>query len=82
MSQQIVDSDCGTNPQYSRAGKVREREQGPSLFTTLTLPPLPFCPSDPVSLFVCGARESVCVCAALCAFHVVSPRDLWLCVLP
>ena len=53
------------HPQYSRAGKVREREQGPSLFTTLTLPPLPFCPSDPVSLFVCGACESVCVCAAL-----------------
>ena len=72
--------------QYSRAGKVREREQGPPLwalsFTTLTLPPLPSGLPDPVSVIVCGACESVCVCAAPCAFLVVSPRDLWLCVLP
>jgi hypothetical protein len=36
------------------------------------------------TVFVCGARVSVCVCvrAALCAPHVVSPRDLWRCVLP
>ena len=26
--------------------------------------------------------EFACVCATPCAFHVVSPRDLWLCVLP
>jgi hypothetical protein len=37
------------------------------------------------SVFVCGCGAlfvCVCGCAALCALHVVSPRDLWSCVLP
>jgi hypothetical protein len=72
--------------QYIRAGKVRERELAPpsaSSFTTLTLPP-PL-PSFRSGVYLSGAARvcvSVRVCAALCASHVVSPRDLWLCVLP
>ena len=54
-----------------------------SSLTTLTLPPLSSFWSIRC-LCSCAAREcvSLCVCAALCAPHDGSPRDLWLCVLP
>ena len=73
-------------PLYIRAGKVREREMGPLLGRLLhhlvaPAPPL-LCLFDLVSVFLCGVFVSVCVCAAHCALHVVSPRVLWLCVLP
>jgi hypothetical protein len=71
---------------YIRARKVCERELarfGPLLHHLDTPAPL-FLPIDPVSVSLCVARlcVRVRVCAALCAPHVVSPRDLWLCVLP
>jgi hypothetical protein len=71
---------------YIRAGKVCERELarfGPLLHHLDTPAPL-FLPIDPVSVSLCVARlcVRVRVCAALCAPHVVSPRDLWRCVLP
>jgi hypothetical protein len=54
-----------------------------SSLTTLTLPPLSSFWSI-LCLCSCAAREcvSVCVCAAFCAPHDGSPRDLWLCVSP
>jgi hypothetical protein len=71
--------------QYIRAGKVRERELaslGLLLHHLDTPAPLP---SFRSGVYVSGAAR-VCVfvhvCAARCASHVVSPRDLWLCVLP
>ena len=71
---------------YIRAGKVCARELarfGPLLHHLDTPAPL-FLPIDPVSVSLCVARLCVRarVCDALCAPHVVSPRDLWLCVLP
>jgi hypothetical protein len=53
-------------------------------FTTLIPPPLSSFRSIRVCVFVRRAFVTVRVRvrAALCAPHVVSPRDLWLCVLP
>ena len=68
---------------YTRAGKVRERELGP------ILGPLLHHLDTPAPSFVSGrsgvcarVRPAVwvrvlCVRAAHCALHVVSPRDLW-----
>jgi len=75
------------SPLYVRAGKVRDCERCPPRdlsFTTLTPPPL-LRVSVRSGVHVCGCGALfVCVCerAALCALHVVSPRDRWSCVLP
>jgi hypothetical protein len=69
-------------PLYVRAGKGRERERDPRK-GPLRHPldtPAPLVSVD--SVFVCLGVARLCVCAASRALHVVSPRDLWSCVLP
>jgi hypothetical protein len=69
-------------PLYVRAGKGRERERDP-LKGPLRHPLDTPAPSFLVdSVFVWLGVASLGVCAAPRALHVVSPRDLWSCVLP